>query len=312
MSREKIYLAGFLLVAGLLLFAGRGLLQGSVLITWVLAFSGTTAVAVLIAVVYRLQFQLKASRHELALKEAEMNFALEVQRFLFPRRFPDNSGLEFSAACIPARGISGDYYDVLPMSDGRVAFAIADISGKGIAAAILMANLQALLRVLVAGGIAPCEVCSRLNHHLYQVTESSRFATFFYAEWNSHERKLRYVNAGHPLPILVGPDKRCPLDKGGLPLGAFPEPDFQVGEILLRPGDLLALYSDGIVEASSRQGAEFGKDRLEGLVRNCRHQPLSQIQENVLRDVKMWAGPEPEDDITLVLVRVSRPGGEIQ
>ncbi|HEV8130521.1 MAG TPA: PP2C family protein-serine/threonine phosphatase [Acidobacteriota bacterium] len=310
MSREKVYLTGFLAVAGILLFVGRELFQRSVLVTWVLAFFGTTAVAVLSAAVYRLQLQLKASRHELALKEAEVNFALQVQRLLFPRTFPDGTGLEFSAECIPARGISGDYYDVLQMPDGRLAFAIADISGKGIPAAILMANLQALLRVLVDAGLPPGEVCCRLNHHLYQVTESSRFATLFYAEWNGNQRRLRYVNAGHPLPILIRPDYGCALDKGGLPLGAFPQADFQVGEVLLQPQDMLVLYSDGIVEATGSQGTEFGKDRLEELVRSGRNRPLAQLRENILDEVTKWAGPEPQDDMTLVIVRVNQPRAE--
>ncbi|HEY2931129.1 MAG TPA: PP2C family protein-serine/threonine phosphatase [Acidobacteriota bacterium] len=311
MSREKIYLTGFLLTAGFLLFVGRGLLESSVLITWTLAFSGTTAVAILGAVVYRLQLQLKESRHELALKEAEVNFALQVQQLLFPRKFPEHSGLEFSAACIPARGISGDYYDVLSMPDGRLVFAIADISGKGIPAAIVMANLQALLRVLVAANLSPREVCGRLNQHLYQVTESSRFATFFYAEWTNNERKLRYVNAGHHPPLVNG-SSEFPLDRGGLPLGTFPDNDFQEGEILLEPQDMLALYSDGIVEAIGKTGIEFGKDRLEALVRADLNQSLARIQQTVLDEVKRWTNREPQDDITLVLVRVEQPREDAQ
>jgi sigma-B regulation protein RsbU (phosphoserine phosphatase) len=104
--------------------------------------------------------------------------------------------------CIPARGISRDYYDVLELADGRVVFAIADISGKGISAAILMANVQALLRALTQTVGSPREVCARINQHLHQVTDSSRFATFFYGEWDAVERQLTYVNAGHHPPVV--------------------------------------------------------------------------------------------------------------
>ena len=120
--RDKLYLIGFLLGAGLLLFLGRNLLQGSVLIAWSLTFGGTTGAGVLGVLLYRLQLQLKASRHELARKEVELKIALEVQRALFPREFPTGGGLEFSAICIPSAGISGDYYDVLQLTDGRQIF----------------------------------------------------------------------------------------------------------------------------------------------------------------------------------------------
>src|SRR5204862_6154762 len=133
--------------------------------------------AVLLVALYRVQLELKSSRHQLARKEAELSFALEVQQALFPRQLPDQHGLEFSGICIPARGISGDYYDVMQLPDGRLVFAIADISGKGISAAILMANLQAVLRTLAAANLSPCEICSRLNLHLLQVTDESKFAT---------------------------------------------------------------------------------------------------------------------------------------
>src|SRR3989442_218252 len=148
--------------------------------------------------------ELKGSRRQLARKAAELIFAPGVQRALFPRHLPSEDGLEFAAVCIPARGISGDYYDVMQFANGRMAFAIADISGKGISAAILMANVQALLRTLSETGIPPAEVCKRLNYHLHQVTDDSKFATFFYAEWSRTEHLLSYVNAGHYPPVLLG------------------------------------------------------------------------------------------------------------
>ncbi|PYP83566.1 MAG: hypothetical protein DMF61_22635 [Blastocatellia bacterium AA13] len=307
-TRDKLYLTGLLLGAGILLFLGRNLLQQSVLVTWGLTFSGATGVIVLIAALYRLRLELQASRGQLARKEAELSFALEVQRALFPRTLPGGGGLEFAAICIPARGISGDYYDVIQLPDGRLIFAIGDISGKGISAAILMANLQAVLRTLISTSQSPLEVCSSLNRHFHQVTDDSRFATFFYAEWDARSRRLTYVNAGHHTPVLVGSCSGQRLENGGFPLGMFQDTVFQAGELVLQPKDLVVLYSDGITEAESASGQEFGDDRLQTVVeRNC-DLALVEIQERVLDAVREWAGDEPSDDMTLLIVRAAEAG----
>ena len=301
-SRDKLYLVLFVAVAGLLLFLGRGLVQGSALATWGVTFGATTAVAVLLVSLYRVQLELQSSRRQLARKEAELSFALEVQQALFPRQLPDSSGLEFSAVCIPARGISGDYYDVIQFPDGRLVFAIADISGKGISAAILMANMQALLRTHSETGIPPAEVCKRLNNHLHQVTDASKFATFFYAEWCATQRRLSYVNAGHCAPVILGSCCGRQLSEGGFPLGMFPSSEFQTGEVILEAGDLLVLYSDGVTEAVSKTGEEFGDRRLRAEIEQRSDASLSEIQAGVLDAVRNWAG-ELEDDLTLLMVR---------
>ena len=307
--RDRIILVAFLLGAGALLFAGRDLLQGSVLITWGLTFAGTTAVVVLAVSLYRVRLDLQASRLELARKEAELSFALQVQRALFPRQFPASSGLEFTAVCIPAHGISGDYYDVIQLQDGRLVFAIADISGKGISAAILMANLQALLRAMADIGRSPGEVVSRLNHHLNQVTDESRFATFFYAEWSPPDRRLSFVNAGHLPPIVVGSCRGRRLDKGGFPLGVFRDADFEVGELTLQAGDMLVLYSDGITEATSEAGEQFEEQRLQQAVEERCSAPLLEIQSHILDALHKWSDKEPQDDMTLLIVRATTGAG---
>lgn len=308
--RDKIYLAALLTGAGLLLFLGRDLLTRSVLLAWGLTFGGTTAVSILVVVLYRVQAQLSASRHELARKEAELHFALEVQKALFPRRFPRDGGLEFSGVCIPAQGISGDYYDVLRFSDGRVAFAIADISGKGISAAILMANLQALLRTHAPTSQTPAHLCARLNDHLHDVMDESKFATFFYADWDPRKRLLRYVNAGHNVPITLGSVGEMRLTLGGYPLGIFPGVEFEIGEATLQTGDLLVLYSDGITEATSPSGVEFGEERLRTLLEQHFRDSLVETQKLVIETVLAWSGREPHDDMTLVMVRAQDMGKE--
>ncbi len=303
--RNKVYFFGFLVGAGVLLYVSRGLLQKSAIVTWGLTFAGTTAAGVLGMALYRVQLELRASRHELARKQAELNFALEVQQALFPRQFPLDGGLEFAAVCLPASGISGDYYDVMELPDGRSVFAIADISGKGISAAILMSNLHAVLRTLAAAGHSPGEVCFQLNRHLHHITEGSRFATFFYAEWNRAERRLSYINAGHNLPILLGSCRGRRLDHGGPPLGMFLSSEFQVGKVVLQRGDMIVLYSDGITEATDEQGEQFGEARLEGVVEAHGEKSLAEIQQQVVMAVRNWSGKELEDDMTLLLVRAT-------
>jgi sigma-B regulation protein RsbU (phosphoserine phosphatase) len=305
--RDRLFLAVFLLGAGVLLFIGRDLLQGSIVLAWGIAFGGTTTVAVLGLMVYRFRIELKASRHEIARTEAELSLARKVQAELFPRHLPRSGGLEFAATCIPARGISGDYYDVLQLQDGRIIFVVADISGKGISAALLMANLQALLRALASIGTSPADVCSRLNYQLHQVIGDSRFATFFYAEWNRNERRLCYVNAGHNPPILFAAAGNRLLTRGGIPLGIFPDAVFEMDDVELRSGDLLVLYSDGITEAQSRRDSaeEFGEARLEAVVRAHREAPPPEISRRILEAVREWSHAEADDDMTLMIVRAT-------
>jgi phosphoserine phosphatase RsbU/P len=301
--RDKLYLIGFLLGAGLLLYLGRDLILQSAILTTGLAFAGTTAVGILGMALYRVQLALRTSQRELALRQAEINFAREVQQSLFPRQFPADGGLEFSAICVPARGISGDYYDVVQLPDGRLLFAIADISGKGISAAILMSNLQAVLRTVAEAGRSPSEVCAQLNRHLYQISDATRFATFFFGQWDRSQHVLSYVNAGHPIPILRGSARGQRLENGGPPLGMFLSTDFQVGTLILQSGDLIVLYSDGITEAGVQSGEEFGESRLEAIIAAHGDKPLAQIQELILTAVRKWSGDEPEDDMTLLIAR---------
>ncbi len=308
--REKYYTLAILLGAGVLLVAGHGLLRESTTLTLGLTFAGTTAAGILGIALYRVQLELRASRQELAMKQAELNFALEVQQALFPREFPSGYGLEFRGVCIPARGISGDYYDVIPLRDGRLAISIADISGKGISAAILMSNLHAVLRTLAASRCTPAEVAARLNQHLYQVTQGARFATIFYAEWDRAERQLCYINAGHNAPILVGANGVHRLAARTPPLGIFPNSEFEVDQTSMDPGDLLVLFSDGITEAGASQGREFGDEQLARLVPAHAAKPLAEIQDRILDAVESWAAKDLEDDMTLLLVRAVDTGKE--
>jgi sigma-B regulation protein RsbU (phosphoserine phosphatase) len=303
--RDRLYLIGFLLLAGFLLFLGRNQLPQSVVEGWGLTLAGTSTVAVLLLALYRFRLALQASRLELARQEAELGFALKVQQALFPQDWPTDSGLDFSATCIPARGISGDYYDIFKLPDGRLVFAIADISGKGISAAILMASLQALLRAVVPTGQSPSDVCKKLSDHLHGITDASRFATFFYAEWHRSKRLLSYVNAGHNPPFLLNNAGCQFLSQGGIPLGIMPDSEFETAELTISPGNMLVLYSDGITEAGLRYDEAFGEERLVQLVAANMDKPLPEIQSRVLGEVRTKSKNEPEDDMTLVLARAT-------
>ncbi len=301
--RDKIYTIVILVVAGLLIVLGRGLLRESAILTFGLTFAGTTAAGILGIALYRVQLELRASRQELAMKQAELNFAMDVQLSLFPREFPPDSGMEFSGICIPARGVSGDYYDVIPLSGGRTGIAIADISGKGMSAAILMSNLQAVLRTLAASDVPPEVIGSRLNRHLHQVTQGGRFATLVYAEWDPRSRRVSYINAGHNPPIVVGANGVKRLKATSMPLGILPDVEFQTEQVVLDGGSLVVLFSDGVTDAGMTKGREFGDAQLAALVKAHAPEPLAEIQKRILGTVELWTEQDFEDDFTLLLAR---------
>ena len=302
--RGNVYLLGFMAAIVGLLFLGRDQLPSSTLIIWGLTFGGTTAVAILLVSLYRVQIELKESRHQLARKAAELNFAREVQTALFPTKFPDDTGLSFAAMCRPAQGISGDFYDIFRCPDGRIVVALADVSGKGVSAAILMANLQARLRVHAERSANLSEICCTLNNDLYAVTESSKFATAFVAQWCPEKRRLDYVNAGHSTPVFIGSEDNGDLSCGGMPLGLFPGVDYESGSVELDASNVLVVYSDGITEAADSNGEEFGAGRLTEVVKGVQEESIRDIRESILRAVEQWAGQEQDDDMTLVVVKV--------
>jgi sigma-B regulation protein RsbU (phosphoserine phosphatase) len=219
--------------------------------------------------------------------------------------------MEFSAICIPAQAIGGDYYDAIRRSDGRVGFLVADISGKGISAAILMANLQALFRVLMKEKETLQEVSWHLNSYLYEATESSRFATSFLAEWSPDQQLLTYVNAGHQAPLLLGSIAGAQLTCGGPPLGMFGNSEYQIGCLRVEESDMMLLFSDGIVEARCRD-EELGAERLNEILMSLRKGPVAQMPSLILKAVTAWAEGEAEDDMTLVVIKFGRKGQAVE
>jgi sigma-B regulation protein RsbU (phosphoserine phosphatase) len=241
--------------------------------------------------------------------ENEISIAREVQNQLFPSTLPSVPGVEIEAICKAARSVSGDYYDFIQLSPTHVAIAIADISGKGISAALLMASLQAALRsqMLTDGTerLSTAELVARLNKHLVRNTGDDRFATFFIAVYDSATRTLRYTNAGHLPSFLVCHGKSERLDKGGMVLGVVEDYGYEEGSIVVGSDSLLIGYSDGLVEPENVYGEEFGIRRLEETSVRLQGAAPLMVAESLMAAAEEWAGtPEQADDMTVIVARL--------
>jgi sigma-B regulation protein RsbU (phosphoserine phosphatase) len=241
--------------------------------------------------------------------ENEISIAREVQDQLFPRSLPQVPGVEIEAICKAARAVSGDYYDFIQLSPTHLAIAIADISGKGISAALLMASLQAALRsqVLVPGSeeMSTAELVSRLNKHLVRNTADDRFATFFIAVYDSATRTLRYTNAGHLPSFLICKDSALHLDKGGMVLGVVEDYCYEEGSVMVAPDSLLVGYSDGLVEPENVYGEEFGIRRLQQAAVHVQGSSPQVVADALMTAAEEWAGtPEQADDMTVIVARL--------
>lgn len=241
--------------------------------------------------------------------ENEISIAREVQDQLFPRNLPHVAGVEVEAICRAARSVSGDYYDFIQLSPTHVAIAIADISGKGISAALLMASLQAALRsqLLVPGSetLSTAELVARLNKHLVRNTGDDRFATFLVAVFDTATRTLRYTNAGHLPGFCLSDGKSIHLDKGGIVLGVMEDYHYDEGIVHVPPDSVVIGYSDGLVEPENAYGEEFGVSRLEAAAQRVRHARPRHIAEFLMTTAEEWSGsPEQADDMTVIVARL--------
>lgn len=247
-----------------------------------------------------------AERQEAARRAAqELEIAKQVQARLFPQILPRLATLEYAGICVQARQVGGDYYDFLDLGGGRLGLVIGDISGKGIAAALLMANLQANLRSQCAIALdQPQRLLRSVNQLFFENTTDSAYATLFFGEYDDHTQRLRYANCGHLSALLLrGDDTLERLDSTCTVLGLFKEWDCSIGERRLLPGDTLALYTDGITESFNDADEEFGEQRLiEALWRN-RELSSQELLPAVVDDVRRFSPREQHDDITLIVAK---------
>jgi phosphoserine phosphatase RsbU/P len=242
--------------------------------------------------------------------QTEIEIAREVQNQLYPKEAAPVRGLKLTGQCDPARMVSGDYYDYQETASGKLAFAIGDVAGKGISAALLMATLQAALRAQISGEVPEIDasqVVSKLNQQIYAHTSPEKYATFFFAMFDQHSRKLTYTNAGHLSPLLFRNGSVVPLDSNGTVVGAFPFSEYDESSMTLSANDLLVCYTDGITEPENAYGEMFGEERLIELVQKHAHDQDHEIIRIVLDAVRSWTGtPELQDDMTLLLAREMR------
>jgi serine phosphatase RsbU (regulator of sigma subunit)/predicted enzyme related to lactoylglutathione lyase len=235
----------------------------------------------------------------------ELEIAKRVQARLFPQTAPSLRTLDYAGMCIQAREVGGDYYDFLDLGRQRLGLVIGDISGKGIAAALLMANLQANLRSQSALALDQLQRLLRsVNQLFYENTIDSAYATLIFAEYDDNTQRLRYANCGHLSALLLRRDNTLErLESTCTVLGLFKEWECSIAECRLFPGDTLALYTDGVTEAFNEAGEEFGEQRLIEALRRDRELPPQASLQSIVADVRRFSPVDQHDDITLILAR---------
>jgi serine phosphatase RsbU (regulator of sigma subunit)/predicted enzyme related to lactoylglutathione lyase len=256
--------------------------------------------------------QIEAQRRETAERleserraAQELDIARQVQARLFPQTLPAIATLEYAGACIQARQVGGDYFDFLDLGGGRFGLVTGDVAGKGIAAALLMAALQANLRIQCEMALeGPRGLLRSVNRVFHKNTNEGAYATLFFAEYDDERRRLRYASCGHvPALLLQRDDTLERLESTGSPLGLFHDWDCEIEERSLCPGDTLAIYTDGITESFDHAGTEFGEERLIESLRRHRHLPPRGIIAAVVDEVRQFSGHEQHDDITLTVTK---------
>ncbi len=238
--------------------------------------------------------------------EQELALARRIQMALLPNRLPDVPGWEIYGVNIPSRGVSGDYYEVVERDGGReCVLMVADVAGKGMAASLLTVSLQALTTGPIEDGLPPDEICARASRLLYRRTPPEKFATAFLGILETATGRLRYTNAGHNPPLLLRADGSVEeIATTGVPLGLLPQAPYRAGETVLAPGDLLVLYTDGLVEATNPEDEEYGLDRLKAACMANRQVACAALALILEGDLEEFARGVPfADDRTIVLAR---------
>jgi phosphoserine phosphatase RsbU/P len=238
-----------------------------------------------------------------AADELAVGFELQ-RRFLPADKEVSFAGLHLAGRCVPARGVSGDTFDFGLISDGRAVLLLADVAGKGIPAAILMAVFHSSFRSRIAVTAELVPILESLNHQIHALSGPNRYVTAFCGLYDRKSGLIDYVNAGHLPPLLCRDGRIEPLELGGFPIGMFDQVVYEQGRAELRPGELLVVYSDGVIEAVNKAGAEFGLERLQALVLANTGRPVLELRDLIFRELEAWNDDfVQEDDITVLVVR---------
>ena len=237
--------------------------------------------------------------------ETQLEVARQVQLELLPPRDPQLEGFDISGYNFPTEEVSGDYYDWVRIYDDQIGIVIADVSGKGVPAALLMAFLRASLRAATHIGYAPHISMAKVNYLLWESIERNQFVTAFYGILDATNRTLAYSNAGHNPPLLIDADGTAQFEeRGGVPLGMFRDSRYYEYYVTLDRGQMLVLYTDGVTEAMNSALEEFGRDRLVESVRRCRNLGAREMIESIHRDVTEWTdGQGAHDDVTFFIIK---------
>jgi len=240
--------------------------------------------------------------------EQDLRLAREIQESLLMAELPALPWIEARAVNVPSRSVGGDYYEVFDVEDGRFGFAVGDVSGKGVAAALLMSTLQSAFLGLCGVEKDLARICQRINDFLSRRTSPERFATFFLGRLHADSGgavRLEFVNAGHNPPLLLRDVSCRRLMGGGMPLGLFPDTGYEVQEARLGPGDLLVCYTDGVTEAMNAEEEMFGEDRLEEVLEGCGGARADDVVRRVREAVSTHTRDEPQyDDLTLLVLKL--------
>ena len=240
-------------------------------------------------------------------QEQEFKEAQDIQEGLLPKEIPQIPGIEVAGSWRPARIVGGDYFDVLRFSDTRMAVCIADVSGKGISAALLMSNLQAVVRAFAAEHVRPRDLMSKVNRLMCANIMPGRFVTVFYALLDTAQEKITFCNAGHNPPLLVHEDNSWQrLNAGGSIVAAFSDAHYEEQQIALQPGDRLVMFTDGVTEAANADQAEFSEERLIETLLACQSLSTWEFQSRLLDQISAWTGGEFQDDATVLVLSVAK------
>jgi phosphoserine phosphatase RsbU/P len=257
-----------------------------------------------------IQARFLAEQHEAERYWRQMRYAGEIQRRMIPSQAPDHPLVTFGSVYTPSLELGGDFFDYVEHNDGRVGLAIADVVGKGIPAALIMASVRSLLRAVAEDRSDIASVVAQVNSHLCRDTLPGEFVTLFYCTFSADARELEYVSAGHDPPLLLRGQEIVELNIGGIVLGVLPCARYERAVVTLNPGDLIVFYTDGVVDAMNFEGETFGRERLRESLFKHRSCGASEIAHQIKWDTRRFAGlAHQTDDITVVAAKIGESVG---